>query len=83
MSVDHGRRHIPVAQRLLDGPDVVAIFQEAGSKGVPILQLAGFGIPALWAGCFAALCKLASLILVHSFKPTYLEGTEASQETLG
>ncbi len=34
MSVDHGRRHIPVAQELLDGPDVVAIFQEVGGKGV-------------------------------------------------
>ncbi len=60
MSVDHGRRHVPVVQQLLDGPDVVAIFQEAGSKGVPIMQLKGFGIPAFWTGCLAALYKLPS-----------------------
>ncbi len=71
MSVDDGCGHIPVAQQLLDGPDVVAIFQEVGSKGVPIMQLAGFGIPAFWTVCLETLCKLASLILVHSFKPTY------------
>ncbi len=32
MGVDHGGRHIAMAQELLDGPDVVAIFQEVGGK---------------------------------------------------
>ena len=57
MGLDDRHRHIPVAEQLLDGPDVVAIFQEAGSKGVPIMQLKGFGIPAFCAGCLAALCE--------------------------
>jgi len=34
MGIDHGRAHIRVAQELLDGPDVVAIFQEVGGKAV-------------------------------------------------
>jgi len=83
MSVDHGHRHVPAAQQLLDGPDIVAIFQDVGSKGVPIMPRAGFGIPAFWTAFLGTLGKLASLILVLSSKPTYSEGTAASQETLG
>ncbi len=73
MGVDHGRRHIPVTQQLLDGPGVIAVFKQMGcgrvAKGV--------------AACRLWNTRLASLILVLSFKPTYSEGTEASQETLG
>ncbi len=32
--VDHGGAHIPVAEELLDGPDVVIVFQQVGSEGV-------------------------------------------------
>ncbi len=33
MSVDHGRRHIPVAQEFLDGPDVRSHLPEGGWRG--------------------------------------------------
>src|SRR2546428_5548392 len=32
--VDHGGADIPVAEELLDGPDVVIVFQQVGSEGV-------------------------------------------------
>ena len=35
VSVDHGGADILVAQQLLHGPDVVAVFQQVGCKAVP------------------------------------------------
>ena len=32
--VDHGRLDAPVAEELLDGADVVVIFQQVGGEGV-------------------------------------------------
>jgi hypothetical protein len=32
---DHRRADIPVSQKLLNRPDVVAVFEEMGGKGVP------------------------------------------------
>ena len=34
MGVDSSRADIPVAQKLLDGPDIIAILQQMGGKGV-------------------------------------------------
>ena len=34
MGVDHGSGHVAVAEQLLDGPDIVAMFKEVGGKGV-------------------------------------------------
>ena len=38
MGIDHGRAHIPVAQELLDSPDVVAIFQQWRCERGPIAK---------------------------------------------
>lgn len=47
MGVDHRGAHILVAQELLDGPDVVAILEEVGGKGVSErVRGAGFAMPA-------------------------------------
>lgn len=35
--VDHGRLDVLVPQELLNSPDVVAIHQEMGREGVPIM----------------------------------------------
>ncbi len=35
MGVDHGRRHIPVAQELMDGPNIITVLQEMGRKRMP------------------------------------------------
>ena len=35
MRIDHGRVHVPVAQQLLDGADVVAVLEQVGREGVP------------------------------------------------
>ncbi len=35
MGVNHRGADIPVTQELLNGPDVVATFQQVGRKGMP------------------------------------------------
>jgi len=35
VGVDHGRLDVLVAQQLLDGADVVMVFQQMGGEGVP------------------------------------------------
>ena len=34
VGVDHGRRHVPVSEKLLDGADVVAALQKMGGEGM-------------------------------------------------
>ena len=44
VSVNHGRADVTVTKKLLDGSDVVAIFQEVGGEGVPEgMAAGGFG----------------------------------------
>jgi hypothetical protein len=37
MCIDHGGRHILVAEKLLDGADVRAVHEQMGGETVPIM----------------------------------------------
>jgi len=39
MRVDHGRRHVPMAEKILHGPDIVAIFEHV--RGERVAQSVG------------------------------------------
>ena len=50
VGVDHGRAHIAMAEQLLDGADVVAVFQHVGSEGMPHgVGVTGLVMPAAMA----------------------------------
>ena len=55
VSVDHRGTDVAVAQELLDGPDIVVVFEQMGGKGVPEgVALASFGMPAARTASFTA-----------------------------
>ena len=51
MGVDHRRAYVSVAQQLLDRPNIIAIFQQMGGKGVTERMTAcRFGDPCFQSG---------------------------------
>jgi hypothetical protein len=41
MDVPHGGREVAVAEEILDGPDVEAVLDQVGGKGVALIPCAG------------------------------------------
>jgi hypothetical protein len=59
--VDLRGRHVPVAEELLDGPDVAAILEQVCGERVPQrVRARPLVIPARQTACFAARCKTDS-----------------------
>ncbi len=68
MGVDSSRADIPVAQKLLDGPDIIAIFQQMGGKEVPKSVTAfGFGNTCFSNGLFHRSLRIGFVIVVFPF----------------
>jgi hypothetical protein len=65
MRVDHGGAHILVAEKLLDGADVLAPFQQVCREGWrKVWQLAAFATPAPRTARFTAFCTTLGIEMV-------------------
>ena len=61
MGVDHGGSDIGVSEQLLDGSDVVAVFDEMGGEGMAEgVAGAVFGDAGAFRAALTALCRVSS-----------------------